>query len=197
MDLLYTCAVSFLRLLEYQYHFVIGRKGQLREFYLDFDKADFHHLVGLHKLKDIAQLQQGMREKIFDNILKSNITEELIKKSAYYEQMKDRILPLTDLEKLLDDNKVIFRYNEKVQKFSLIRADYLLEGQANGIASFLFLGKRNKDEKEQMCRTFFRIGEKDYTQGQPQYTLLKKEKMHLPTKILTVQYDRMTPKYNL
>lgn len=57
---------------------------------------------------------------------------------------------------MLDDNQMIFRYNEKVHKFSLIKADYFLEGQAYEIPSFLFLGKRNDDEMEQMCRTFFR-----------------------------------------
>lgn len=194
MDLLQECALVFQTLFAYEYHFVIGRKGQLREFYLTFEKADFHHLSGLHKLKDIAQIQQGMRGKIFEQILNGNISSELIEKSAYYEQMRGRILPLTDLEKMLDDNKMIFRYNEKVHKFSLIKADYLLEGQANSIPSFLFLGKRNDDEMEQMCRTFFRIEDKDYTEGQPQYTLLKKEKRHLPSGVVTIQYDRLTPK---
>jgi hypothetical protein len=41
-------------------------------------------------------------------------------------------LPLTDLENMLDDNQLIFRYNEKVHKYSLIQADYLLEGNAGG-----------------------------------------------------------------
>jgi hypothetical protein len=92
---------------------------------------------------------------------------------------------------MLDDNQMIFRYNEKIHKFSLIKADYLLEGQANLIPSFLFLGKRNDSETEQMCRTFFRIEDKDYTKGQPRYTLLKKDypKIRLPkgyfTKIKT------------
>ena len=93
---------------------------------------------------------------------------------------------------MLDDNKIIFRYNEKIHKFSLIKADYLLEGEANKIPVFLFLGKRNNVEKEQMCRTFFRIEDKDYTDGQPRYTLLKKEKMHLPSGKVEVQYDRLS-----
>lgn len=197
MDKLQLCAKAFQKLLEYEYHFIIGRKGKLREFYLNFDKADFHHLSGLHKLKDIAQIQQGKRNKIFDQIISGEITQVLIEKSVYYEQMQGRIFPLTDLEKMLDDNQMIFRYNEKVHKFSLIKADYLLEGQAYEIPSFLFLGKRNDDEMEQMCRTFFRAEKKDYTQGQSQYTLLKKEKKHLPSGEITIQYDRLTPKSHL
>ena len=191
MDLLQECALAFQSLLVYEYHFWIGRKGQLKEFYLTFQKSDFHHLVGLHKLKDIAQIQQGMREKIFVNILVGKLTMKQLQKSIYYEQMSKRILPLIKLENMLDDNNIIFRYNEKVQKFSLIKADYLLEGRANEIPTFLFLGKRNSNELEQMCRTFFRIGDKDYTVGQPQYTLLKKEKKHLPSGIVTVQYNRL------
>lgn len=194
MDLIQACAYAFQSLCKHEYHFIIGRKGKLKEFYLTFDKADFHHLLGLHKLKDIVQIQQGMREKIFDKILTGHISETLIKKSAYYEQMKDRIVPLIGLEEMLDGNNLVFRYNEKVQKFSLIKADYLLEGKANEIPAFLFLGKRNNDEKEQMCRTFFRVGNIDYTKGQPQYTLLKKEKRNLLTGEITVQYDKLSAK---
>lgn len=186
--------MAFQALLNYEYHFIIGRKGKIREFYLTFDKGDFHHLIGLHKLKDIAQIQQGMREKVFDKILSGEISELLIRKSSYYEQMESRIVPLISLEKMLDGNNLIFRYNEKIQKFSLIKADYLLEGNSKDIPIYLFLGARNENEKEQMCRTFFRIEEKDYTIGQPQYTLLKKEKRNLMTGDQTVQYDRLSSK---
>lgn len=189
MDLLKGCAVAFQRLLGYEYHFVVGRKGQTREFYVTFQTSDFHHLAGLHKLKDIAQIQQGMREKVFENIITGEISQTLIEKSEYYEQMQGRLLPLKELEQILDDNETVFRYNEKVQKFSLIKADYLLEGQAKRIPVYLFLGKRSDDESNQMCRTFFGKGEKDYTQGQPRYTLLKKEKKDVRTGETIVQYN--------
>lgn len=90
-------------------------------------------------------------------IISGKITNELIQKSAFYEQMKGRIIPLMGLEKMLDENNIVFRYNKKVQKFSLIKADYLLEGNAKEIPAFLFLGKRNNDEREQMCRTFLEL----------------------------------------
>ena len=188
------CAMSFQTLLNYEYHFIIGRKGQLKEFRLTFDKSDFHHLIGLHKLKDIAQIQHGMREKVFDKLISGEILETVMEKSLYYEQMESRIVPLTSLEELLDGNNLIFRYNEKIQRFSLIKAEYLIEGKSDNIPSFLFLGKRNDDENEQMCRTFFRVGEKDYTVGQSQYTLLKKSKINLITGEVNVQYDRLSPK---
>ena len=194
MDLLQECANAFQRLLVYEYHFIIGRKGQKREFKLSFQESDFHHLAGLHKLKDIAQIQQGMREKIFQKIIMGKITLKQLEKSVYFGEMKERILPLSGLEGMLDDNSMIFRYNEKILRFSLIRADYLLEGMAREIPSFLFLGKRKDNKQEQMCRTFFRKGDRDYTEGQPMYTLLKKEKIHIPSKQIDVQYNQMDKK---
>lgn len=144
MNLLKGCAVAFQRLLGYEYHFVIGRKGQIREFCVTFQSSDFHHLAGLHKLKDIAQIQQGMREKVFEKILTGEISQSLIEKSEYYEQMQGRLLPLRELEQILDDNETVFRYNEKVHKFSLIKADYLLEGQAKRTPVYLFFGKKKR-----------------------------------------------------
>jgi hypothetical protein len=109
MDIIQECAFAFQKLLSYEYHFVIGRKGKMKEFYLN-------------------------------------------------------------------------------------KADYLLEGQPNSTPSYLFLGKRNKGEMEQMCRTFFKIEDKDYTEGQARYTLLKKEKKDLSSGTIVIQYDRLTPK---
>lgn len=190
MDLLYECAVSFEKLLHIQYHFVLGRKGNLKEFYLSFDKSDFHHLAGLHKLKDINALQFGKRSKIFDAILSQNITIEDIQKSEFYNQMYTRLEPLSCIEKLLDDNQLIFRYNEKNRLYSVIKADYLLENQYQNQSVYLFLGART-NENNQMCRTLFPKNVVDYTNGQPKYTLLKKEKINMVTGDVEQKFSRM------
>lgn len=194
MDLLKKCALNFEKILAYQYHFVFGRKGISREFLLNFDEADFHHLVGLHKLRDITQIQQGKRSNVFKSILNDTITMDLIQKSHFYGEMSSRIEPLTLVEKMLDDNKLIFRYNEKIHKYSVIKADYLLEWKNDANSLYLFLGKRDESEI-QMCRTFFPKQDKDYAQGQAQYTLLKKEKICLSNHNVEVQYDRLTFKH--
>lgn len=190
MDLLHECALSFEKLLNIQYHFVLGRKGNLKEFYLSFDKSDFHHLAGLHKLKDVNALQIGKRSDVFDAILSQKITIEDIKKSEFYHQMNTRLEPLSHLEMLLDDNQLIFRYNEKVRQYSVIKADYLLENQYLNQSVYLFLGART-NENNQMCRTLFPKDIIDYTKGQPQYTLLKKEKLNMVTGSVEQQYNRM------
>lgn len=52
MDLLMECASVFKNLMNYQYRFTLGRKGKLKVITLGFSETDFHHLVGLHKLRD-------------------------------------------------------------------------------------------------------------------------------------------------
>lgn len=191
MDLLKKCALGFNILLKHQYRFVLGRKGQIKEFIISFDKSDFHHLAGLHKLKDNAKVQYGKRADIFDSILAGEITLEQIQKSEFYNEMKERLEPLCHLEAFLDNNDLIFHYNEKVNRYSVIKADYLLENIFYNQRVYLFLGARARDKEEQMCRTFFLKQEKDYTIGQPKYTLLKKEKLNVETGDIIVQYNRL------
>lgn len=191
MDLLKKCALGFDELLKCKYHFILGRKGKIKEFTISFDKSDFHHLAGLHKLKDNAKIQYGKRADIFDSILTGDITLEQIQKSEFYKQMENRLEPLCHLEEFLDNNDLIFRYNEKVNQYSVIKADYLLENQFEGQSVYLFLGAREKEENEQMCRTFFPKQEVDYSIGQAKYTLLKKEKINIESGKVRIQYNRL------
>lgn len=191
MDLLQQCAQEFERLIPYQYHIIIGRKGKTLEFTVSFDHADFHHLAGLHKLRDNARFQRGKRADIMKEILAGRLTFSHVQQSAYFHEMEPRLLPLTKLEHFLDSNEIIFRYNSKANIFSAIQADYLLQNNFEGTPIYLFLAQRS-GESTQVCRTFFPKEEKDYTEGQPRYTLLKKEKRNQTTNEIIVQYDRLT-----
>lgn len=190
MDLLKKCALGYNILLKHQYHFVLGRKGKIKEFIISFDKSDFHHLAGLHKLKDNAKVQYGKRADIFDSILTGEITLEQIQKSEFYSQMENRLEPLCHLEEILDNNDLVFHYNEKVNRYSVIKSDYLLENKYYNQIIYLFLGARAHDKNEQMCRTFFSKQEMDYSMGQTKYTLLKKEKINIENGEKVVQYNR-------
>ena len=193
MDLLQECAASFKRLLPYQYHFTIGRKGKMLAFTLDFDEADFHHLAGLHKLRDNVHFLTGKRADIFNGILAGKLTYAQVEQSAYFSEMAPRLAPLVELEAFLDSNEIVFQKKKKMQKFSLIKADYLLENQYQGNDVYLFLAQR-ASAQTQVCRSFFPKQKLDYTSGQPRYTLLKKEKVNTLTGTVTIQYDRLTPK---
>lgn len=193
MDLLQQCAWEFERLIPYQYRIVIGRKGKTLEFRISFDRADFHHLAGLHKLKDNIRFQTGKRADIMKEILNGKLTLLQAEQSDFFSEMEPRLAPLSKLEIFLDSNEIVFRYNPKIQIFSVIEADYLLQNNYNGVPVYLFLAQRT-GEDTQVCRTFFPKSSKDYTEGQPRYTMLYKEKINLATGETIVQYDRLTPK---
>ncbi|MCR5125487.1 MAG: hypothetical protein K6B43_09870 [Treponema sp.] len=178
MDLLLQCAKNFENLLTCKYHFIIGRKGVQREFFITFQKKDFHHIAGLHKLTDKRSLQHGSREELFDEIIQGKFDINFLKSSFHFEEMSDRLEALVNLEKLLDSENLVFKYNENVRASSSIKAAYLLEGTLNGQTLFLFLDCRSDSmPKEQVCRSFFPKSRIDYSIGQPRYTLLKKEKL--------------------
>ena len=66
------------------------------------------------------------RGSVFDEIKIGSTTYETLAKSRYLPQIENRFEPLALIEQLLDDNRLVFRYNAKLYQFSLIEADYLL-----------------------------------------------------------------------
>lgn len=189
MDKLQECAKAFEKLLDKKYHIVIGRKGKSADIDLAFEAVDFHHLIGLHKLKDL-RLSRGNREKVFKDILSGHILFPDLEQSLYFNQIEKRIEIFSDLEKILDDNRLVFKYNEKAHSFSLIQAEYLLSTLYKTNEIYIFLDRR-KAEEQFFCRSFFPKESKDYTVGQPIYILLYKEKIVLSTGSKTVQYNHL------
>lgn len=156
MDVLKSCALAYSRLLACEYIIKIGRKGQLLEIRLCFEKSDFHHLVGLHKLRDIEQLRSDSREKIFNSVLEGRITQEDLKKSAYYSEMMERLAVFPHIEEILDEKNLYFRYDPKKNAFSVIDADLVIEGQLEQEIIYLFLDKRQSGESH-FCGHSFRV----------------------------------------
>ena len=190
MDYLQICAKAFEKLLDIQYHIILGRKGKLTELNILFEPKEFHHLIGLHKLRDL-RLARENREKIFYEILAGKISMEDLKKSRYYSEIQKRLEPFYKIENIFDSNKVIFRYNSKLQTFSLIEAEYLLSTPYENTDIYIFLD-RQADSDFFFCRSFFQKELKDYTKGQAVYTLLKKEKITISTGEREIQYDRIS-----
>lgn len=174
MDLLMTCAYHFQNLMNYEYQFTLGRKGKLTNITLRFSETDFHHLAGLHKLKD-THIARINRNAVFSQILNGHITFQTIAKSHFLPKIQCRLNLLPDLEFMLDSNQLIFRYNKNSYPHSTIESEYLLkmgDGVILGIA-FLFLDL--SQHGFYFCRSFFPLERTDYTKNQMQYTLLKKE----------------------
>lgn len=192
MDPLLKCALAYQKLLDIAYRIILGRKGKRTELQIQFEPVGFHHLIGLHKLSDL-RIARANRDKIFQDILNQKITYDFLSQSKYFHLIQQRFLPFSNLESLLDHNRLIFRYNMRSNQFSLIEADYLLSTPYAENDIYIFLAKQNGDSRY-FCRSFFPKGQKDYTKGQAIYTMLYKEKIFLSTRKAEIQYDRLTPK---
>ncbi len=189
MDRLLQCAIAYQRMLNIEYRIIIGRKGTTIELQIPFESTNFHHLAGIHKLKDL-EIATENRNKVFKDILKSKITYEDICKSDFISDSTSRLNSLAKIEMLFDTNNLIFRYNKKLQVFSVIQADFILSTPLDGNDIYIFLSKDS--DNKYFCRSFFPRENADYTKGQTKYTLLYKEKINKLTGEKIVQYDRLT-----
>lgn len=120
--------------------------------------------MGLGKLKDLRIATRNMGI-VFDEILSVKTTYQTISKSRYLHLIENRFQPLAQIESLFDDNRLVFRYNMKLNRFSLIEADYLLSTPYAGNDVYIFLARQN-DTGRYFCRSFFPKEQKDYTAGQ-------------------------------
>ena len=148
------CLTSFSKLLDTHYTIHLGRAGKTISFEIGFTKHDCYHLMGLHYLED--RRDNRGRNYIFDGLLTSADARKHIATSSFIDDnVRDRILFTGMLETLLDDNDTIFRYNPKrLQFFSRIKAEYLLNNTAHDREVFIFLDKREGSD-ERFCRSIF------------------------------------------
>ncbi len=181
---------AYKRILEYSYHFVIGRKNQKVDITLSFSKKDFFHLAGLQYL-DIRELKND-REKIFHKIEHESDFLNLILNSSNYSQILERVKFVAELEKFLDCNRTIFKFNNHASAFSLINADFILKNSNTTQNMYVFISKVGKGSDTYFCRSAFTRdrSEKDYTAGHTSYTLLYKEKINLITNEKQILYAR-------
>lgn len=166
----YDCVEAFGKLLDKEYHLVLGRKNKSVSLQINFDKKECFHLMGLQYLTDRPELVHD-RGKIFDAIRERRITAEQIQSSDLYYRIADRVDMFPLLESMIDSNDTIFKYNRKLNAYSVIKADYILKNNAEGRNIFLFLTE-NGEEGRYFCRSFFPQDKMDYTKNQASWTLL-------------------------
>lgn len=191
MGLLLESAAGFDRLCNYRYRFTLGRKGNRKEITLGFSETDFHHLAGLHKLRDI-DIARKNRAAVFRQILKGQITDEALQKSVFFGDIQSRLEYLPKLEALLDQNQQVFRYNKKVYPYSSIESEFLLKMEEGVVLDITFLFLDQTKQGVYYCRSFFPMERTDYTKGQMRYTLLKKEKICSSSGEIRLLYNRYT-----
>lgn len=180
---IYSAAQAYSKIMDYEYRFVVVRNRNTKpiEIILHFEKDDFHHLCGLHKLVDIEGIRSEKREIVFDKIIQGIYTDNMFSKSFAYDSIADRIDCLESLQNILDDKNVIFKFNKNVNKHSKIEADYIINSEINEIRRYYFIFE-NSNKQYSGCSCFSRTQDKkDYTKGHTPYTILYKGKINLNT----------------
>ena len=115
---------------------------------------------------------------------------EDIKKSRYFPEIQDRMCFFDKIEYLLDSNKTIFRYNEKLQTFSMIEAEYLLSTPYKEMDIYIFLD-RNIEQGHFFLQVLFPKRREGLHKRTSSLYITKKRKTIVSTGKTVVQYDRL------
>ena len=196
-DILKNSADAFNNLLHIEYLIEIGRKGKNVFYKLVFHEVDFKHLAGIQYLED-SPFSKMAADKVFIKSCDCEISEEDLALSSHFLKIKDRLENLRNLEKYLDSNMNVFKWDKTKSKISKIQADYMFkEKVASSSKGYVFLKEKHSllgnelevsEIKNEHAITFF-SSTADYSKNQVPYTLVKNEKVNLNTGIKVTLYD--------
>lgn len=125
MDLLLECINKYKNYVGCNYTFFLDCGIN---FTVAFKKNHFYHLIGLHKLTDIAQLQKtqyNSANSIYRNISNGHIAFEDIIKSTHYNEIEDRLKFFTDIDSIIQSKVIIDFDYTKVHQTNLL-SNYIL-----------------------------------------------------------------------
>lgn len=185
-------ALSFQGLLDVEYRIIVGRKGKKTEFLIEFKKENFFHLVGLQKLNDIVYPTEN-KERIFDLIIEDQITEDFISRSNKFQTINsERIIPFNNIEKIMDSNNLVFKFNRSHNNWTNMKCKFILENLENeNNPIYVFIDGEYELNEKMFCRSFFIKTNRDYTAGNTKTTLLYKEKINKETGKSIIQFDKL------
>ncbi len=198
MDSIQTALYAFENVKSYEYVFTIAHNKKLFNFKLSFDNKDFHHVAGLHYLKDIDIPKS--HQQLFSKIKSGKINDEYLEKSKSYLRVenndvivKNRIHDLRFIEQFLDSKNLIFKYVKYMNVGSTIDAEYLIKSTYNNISAYIFIRKRSKQDDNYCICSFFTNPKATYI-GQKAYWQYK-AKTHCASGNKEVFIDKLNKEY--
>ena len=88
--------------------YIFSIEGNI-SFSIEFKKDNFHHLLGLHKLKDqqllVIRKPQNDAAKIYEKILNQEIPSKIVEQSTNYWRIENRIKYFEKIFDTLDKDK--------------------------------------------------------------------------------------------
>jgi len=188
-DLLYDAAKVYQDMQDFSLTLLIGRRGQSEKIEIIFDDSDFHHLAGLHKLKDINQVYKENAKIVFRKILNGEIKYSDIEKSNFINQVDERLTIVKSFRTIFSNPSTVFKFRKVVIQHSQIRWKYLLEFiHEDGALGYLFLDEYRLKPGNHVCVSNF-YKKIDYGFQQIKYTLLKIDATHLSSGSSEIWYQ--------
>ena len=171
MDRLKASAIAFERLLKYEYEIVAGSKKTLLEMTLFFEREHFMHLIGLHKLTDL-QIQRFRKERMYDMVMRDELTYDYIEKSVFFSEIKERIELFPILETALDSNELLIKYKQGAAQGTVIRASYIIIYNYGDVTIHYFVD-RDENTNRYFGKSFFGRSDDKFLRNQQTFKVLK------------------------
>ena len=174
-DWLYEAAFYYKENLENKrFHLKAGKSGILLEFDILFTNDHFKHLLGLHKLTDIAQVRVPS-SILYQRILNKEISQSEMKASLSYFFIEDRLKYFKELKAVLFSKNLMIKSLHG--EFNTIIADFMLTRKENSYGyAHLFLKEQEKGFTIPV--TFFTREDNAYLKNNPnKWTVLSLEEI--------------------
>ena len=117
VDWLREAARGFAKLKNIRYDLLIAHAGKTLNLSIGFDNSHFHHIAGLHKLKDVDQLRLRRKRStamIFEEIMRGKISLATIENSAFLtSKIIERIKLAGMLESIMDADNLLFSFDAR------------------------------------------------------------------------------------
>lgn len=171
MDLLYECANKYDNYVGCDYTFFLDCGIN---FTVAFKKSHFYHLMGLHKLTDIAQLQKSQHNSansVYRNIMNGYIKFDDIVKSSHYSEIASRLQFFTDVDSVINSKVIIDFDYTKVQRTSILANYILFKDYGEMKAHYCFAYDRNGKDLY-YPETFFVHNSDYYIKNQDVYSVV-------------------------
>ena len=103
------------------------------------------------------------REKVFQAICNDSALRMKINSSVFFPNIRERLTALKQIEYLLDNNDLIFKYDYKKNKMSKIKADFLIQASDEEQEITYIFGEHiekctymQNETKEVYCKSIFK-----------------------------------------
>lgn len=169
--MIYEAINNYAELTDYIYTIDFSKEYNAKRIILSFNKSDFYHLAGIHKLSDIRHMLRGSKATVFNKLVNDNRICSMVENSKYYRSISFRVELVSHLRYILNGIYKIFPYTKSVNQWSKIKADYVIKFKYHSKTCYLFLIK--KGNVYHVCNSIF-DSMSDYTVHLKPYAIKSK-----------------------